>query len=403
MSWLTRERLTVYPRIIVALYIILGAYLLIIPGLSGGKAADFMGKPLGADFSNYWSSSMLSLAGEPMAVYDFPRLIATQEAVTGVKFPLAFSYPPTFLLMILPLALLPYLASLGAWLLVTLSNYLLVIRRIAPHPLTPWLALAFPGTFQNFIQGQNGFLSAALLGGGLVILDRFPLTGGMLLGALSYKPHLAALIPVALLAGRCWRALAGAVISAVALALLSALIFGLGTWKAFSQSIPFTAELLNSGSVPWFKMPTIYAATRLVGGGSFLAYLLQGIAMLASVIVVSWTWLRVSSPAFRGVTLTLAILLSTPYAFDYDLAVLALPLAWLGWEAHVKGWIMPGEQVVLLIGWLMPIIAPIIAKATNLQFGPIILIALMVLAIKRSKLGNLAAPMIGVHKKVQLT
>ena len=84
--------------------------------------------------------------------------------------------------MILPLALLPYLASLVAWLLVTLSNYLLVIRRIAPHPLTPWLALAFPGTFQNFIQGQNGFLSAALLGGGLVILDRFPLTGGMLLG-----------------------------------------------------------------------------------------------------------------------------------------------------------------------------------------------------------------------------
>ena len=276
MSWLTRERLTVYPRIIVALYIILGVYLLIIPGLSGGKTADFMGKPLGADFSNYWSSSMLSLAGEPMAVYDFPRLIATQEAVTGVKFPLAFSYPPTFLLMILPLALLPYLASLVAWLLVTLSNYLLVIRRIAPHPLTPWLALAFPGTFQNFIQGQNGFLSAALLGGGLVILDRFPLTGGMLLGALSYKPHLAALIPVALLAGRCWRALAGAVISAVALALLSALIFGLGTWKAFYQSIPFTAALLNSGSVPWFKMPTIYAATRLVGGGSLPSLPLAG-------------------------------------------------------------------------------------------------------------------------------
>ena len=109
--------------------------------------------------------------------------------------------------------------------------------------------------------------------------------------------------------------------------------------------------------------------------------------MLASVIVVSLDLAAGLLPAFRGVTLTLAILLSTPYAFDYDLAVLALPLAWLGWEAHVKGWIMPGEQVLLLIGWLMPVIAPIIAKATNLQFGPIILIALMVLAIKRSKLG----------------
>jgi hypothetical protein len=113
--------------------------------------------------------------------------------------------------------------------------------------------------------------------------------------------------------------------------------------------------------------------------------------MLASIILVSWGWLRISSPAFRGALLTLAILLCTPYAFDYDLAVLALPLAWLSWEAHVEGWIMPGEQVILLIGWLMPIIAPIIAKATNLQFGPIILITLIVLAVKRSKLDNLSA------------
>jgi len=397
MSWLNRERLTVYPPIIVALYIILVAYLLILPGLRGGKAIDFMGKPLGADFSDYWSASSLALAGDPMAVYDFSRLIATQEAVTGVKFPLFFSYPPIFLLMVLPLALLPYLASLAAWLAVTLSIYLLVIRRIAPHPLATWLALAFPGTFQNFIQGQNGFLSAALLGGGLLILDRFPLTGGMLLGALSYKPHLAVLIPVALLAGRYWRALAGVIISAGSLALLSALIFGLGTWKACYQSIPFTAELLNSGSVPWFKMPTIYAAIRLAGGGLLIAQVLQGIAMLSSIIMVSWTWLRISSPASRAVVLTLAILLCTPYAFDYDLAMLALPLAWLGWEAHVKGWIMRGEKVLLLIGWLMPIIAPIIAKATNLQFGPIILIALIVLAFKRSKLGNLSAPLLKPH------
>ncbi len=29
----------------------------------------FMGKPLGADFSNYWTSSKLSRPGDPMAVY----------------------------------------------------------------------------------------------------------------------------------------------------------------------------------------------------------------------------------------------------------------------------------------------------------------------------------------------
>ena len=383
MTCLNRERLTIYSRIILVLYLLIGGYS-VVGGLLGGGPGltDVLGKPVGTDFSNYWVASRLALAGEPGAVYDFPRLEAAQEAATGVKFPLAFSYPPTFLLLILPLALLPYLASLCVWLAVTLSGYLWVVRRIAPHPLTIWLTLAFPGTFQNFFHGQNGFLSAALLGGGLLLLERFPLWGGMLLGLLSYKPHLGVLIPVALLAGRRWSALGGAAASAGALALASALMFGQETWVAFFKSIPFTMELLNTGSVPWHKMATIFAAARLAGAGVGVARLLQGMVLAACVAAVAWTWFRSDSPALRAAVLCLGILLSTPYAFEYDLALLALPIAYLAWEGHTRGW-HPLEQGVLLLAWLMPMVAPGLAKFTGLQLGPLVLAALLVLGLRR--------------------
>jgi len=109
----------------------------------------------------------------------------------------------------LPLSLLPYLASLAIWLAATLAVFLLVLWRIGRLPLIFLLSLAFPGTWINFICGQNGFLSAALLGGGLLLLDRFPLVAGLLLGLLGFKPHLAFLVPVALLAGRHGKALLG--------------------------------------------------------------------------------------------------------------------------------------------------------------------------------------------------
>ena len=73
-----------------------------------------------------------------------------------------------------------------------------------PHRATFLLLLSFPGTYQNFIHGQNGFLSAAILGGGLLCLNRFPFIAGFIFGFLTYKPHLAILVPVVLAAGKHW-------------------------------------------------------------------------------------------------------------------------------------------------------------------------------------------------------
>ena len=189
------------------------------------------------DFVRFWAASTLTLAGNPAGAYSLPLIKAVVQAVSGWDPPSVAPYPPTFLLLILPLALMPYQLSLAVWQGLTLGGYLLLMRRIAPHPLTPWLFLGFPAIFLNISYGQNGLLSTVLLGGGLLLAEYHPLAGGGLLGLLTYKPQLAWLIPLALAAGRRGRTLGGMLSAAAGLALATLWAFGPDTWIAFLKSL----------------------------------------------------------------------------------------------------------------------------------------------------------------------
>ena len=68
------------------------------------------------------------------------------------------------------------------------------------------LALAFPAVFVNIGHGHNGFLTAALIGAGLLMLDRRPILAGILFGLMAYKPQFGVLIPLVLAATGRWRA-----------------------------------------------------------------------------------------------------------------------------------------------------------------------------------------------------
>ena len=344
---------------------------------------------MGRDFSHYWTAASLALSGEPAEVYDFPRLKAAGEPIFGPGTALPWLYPPTFLLIILPLALLPYLVALALWIIPALIGYLWILRRLAPHPLTLWLTLSFPGTYQNILFGQNGFLSAILLGGGILLLERFPLAAGVLLGLLSYKPHLMVLVVLALAAGRYWRALLSTVCVTAALAAASVLVLGTGVWIAFLNSTPESVKALQAGLLPWskaplhlFNMPTVFCALLEAGARPSTARIMQGAVMLGVAVVLGWAWFRRAPLAIRGSLLVIGILLFTPYAAIYDLVLMALPLAWLSWDGHTRGWLR-GEPPLLLLAWLIPVVAPILALATNLQLAPLILILLAMLALRR--------------------
>jgi hypothetical protein len=382
MNWLSRERVNNYPWVFIVLYLGIGGYW-IFHSLFSGNRIDPMGTPIGADFIVYWVVSSFCLDGNPAAAYDIPKLNAAFKVLTGSDtYQQAWNYSPTVLLMVLPLALLPYFLSLFIWLSILLSSALIILRNIAPHPATMKLALAFPGTFQNFMQGQNGFLSASLLGSGLLLLDRFPFTSGFFLGLMSYKPHLAVLVPIALIAGKRWRALSAAIATAGGLILFSLLLFGLEIWKVYLEYLFFIAPRLLDLSHLWAKMITVFASVRLLGGSKEMAWGLQGVVTVLATAVVFWVWRQKASYAIRSSVLILGTLLATPYAFDYDLFILSLPIAWVGWEQDHSGW-KAQEKFILLISWLSPFIVPTLAKATGFQIGPIIFAVFLILLVRR--------------------
>jgi hypothetical protein len=382
--WLLSRVLTISLPLLVGLYLLMwGFWILTGPGL-----LDRSGNPIGGDYSLFWSASSLALKGNAAAAYDFSSLRAVELRVFDRDISYPFIYPPTLLLLLLPFGLLPYLPSLALWLAATGGGYLWLIRRIAPHPRIIWLTLAFPGAFQNLGFGQNGFLSSLLLGGGLLALDRYPLAAGVLFGLLTYKPHLAALIPVALLAGRYWRALLSMAVTTVVFIAVSILVFGVKAWEGFLTNLPMAVKGLETGDfLLIYKMPSVFSALIFAGAGLMTARVLHGVVMLASVAAVFWVWRRGLGPAIRNAVLTLGILMFIPYSFIYDLAILALPLAWLGWEGYTRGW-LPGEKAFLILGYFTPLAAPGVAQITHVQPAPLVLGALLFLAWRRAARGS---------------
>ena len=64
------------------------------------------------------------------------------------------------------------------------------------------MAITIPTVFHNIQVGQNGFLTAALIGGVLEFMERRPAMAGVCLGLLTYKPQFGVLVPVALVERR---------------------------------------------------------------------------------------------------------------------------------------------------------------------------------------------------------
>ena len=392
MSWHEGERATVIGGVILSALALVCYIGIVHAAWNFATLTTPEHRPLAPDFANYWSAAKLARSGKAAAAYDLDRLYQVEQKVFGThsRYGSGWYYPPTFLLAVLPSGWLPYLPALLIWLTVTFLLYSLVWSRLCTHPILIPLFLLFPAMFHNFLIGQNGYLTGALLGGGLLLLDGWPLAAGCLFGLLTYKPHLVILVFPALMLARRWKALSAAVATSLLLILISVAVFGYQLWFTYFQAMALPMREVEMGSAPWRIMPTFFVAVRAAGGGVSAAYLIQGVVMLAVAAGVAWVWRNPAAPlASRGTVLILGILLFTPYEFDYDLAILALALGWL-WEEGRRCGRLPGELLLLLAGWLLPAAAPIVYTWINLsqghlQIGPVILAALFLLSLRKAR------------------
>jgi len=387
-DWLDRQRVLAYAAILGAFEIALGLFWT----LGARNNLDPLGKPLGTDFLSFWSASRLALDGTPALAYDVVAHAGVQAAVTGGAPTgyFGFFYPPVFLLACLPLALLPYGAALSVWLVATVTPLLFALRRLLGGlaPLELAACLAFPALIINAGHGQNGFLSAALFALACLCLDRRPLLAGLLLGAMIYKPQLAILIPFVLAFSGRWRAFAGAAAGAALLVALSWLVLGGASWAAFLGGLGLVQQTLADGFVEPAKMVSLYAALRLWHVPAPAALLAQTAAALA-VLMLVWHHARAASAPLLMALCVTGTLLATPFALDYDLTLLALPLAVL-LSAGRAGGFLPYEKTVLFAAFVLPLaVRPL--GLLLLPAAPPIIAALMALVVMRIRHAAAAA------------
>jgi hypothetical protein len=239
--------------------------------------------------------------------------------------------------------------------------------------------------FVNLGHGHNGFLTAALLGAGLVLIDRRPLVAGLLFGLLAYKPQFGLMIPLVLLASGRWRTLAAAALTVAGLALATTVAFGPEIWQAFVESTRFTrVVVLEAGDTGWHKIQSVFAWVRMWGGGVALAYAAQGAVTIMLAVTLAWSWRSATAFPLKAAALAIATILATPYSLDYDMMALAPAIAFLTIDGLTRGF-APFQKSALALLWIAPLIARSFAELTLIPIGVIAMLVVFDSVLRRSK------------------
>jgi arabinofuranan 3-O-arabinosyltransferase len=291
---------------------------------------DGLGIP--TDFVNVWAAGRLVLDGHPAQAYDWDIQKQVELALLRQDFPgyFAWHYPPPFLFVASLLAQFSYPVAFISWVSVSFGPYLAMMRAIVGRSLGLMLGVAFPMVFNNTLVGQNGFLTAALIGGTLYLMPARPILAGICLGLLSYKPQYGLLFPLVLIAASQWTVFFTAGVVAVAIALASWLAFGTESWQAFFHWMPmFSQAFLTEGKATWWKLQSLFSLVRYFGGTEQLAWAFQWVLSASVAVLLVLMWRSRVSYSMKAAALAAGTLLTTPYLFMYDMMVLAIPVAFL--------------------------------------------------------------------------
>ncbi len=329
------------------------------------------------DFYALWCSAVLAHDGTAATNYDADALHRSQVALgmhPGGYNP--FPYSPTLLLLLAPLGALGLAAAYATWMSATLAAYLWAVAGGRKDWRRLIAALIAPATSVTLLSGQSGFLSGALMLGGLRLAKTRPIVAGLLFGLLAYKPQLALLAPVALIAAGWQRVLWAAAGTAILCAAISSAAFGADVWTAWFDSLASYSERYHPLTA---LMPTIAANTRLLGAPSPLALVIQA-CVAAPVAVVVWRAFRRGPSPQAGALLVIGTFLATPHAFNYDMPMTAAVISWMLTERlDTRRSLSVLEAVVFSSALALPI-AMLAARQSPLpiSWAPLLLLFLLV-------------------------
>jgi hypothetical protein len=388
--WLTRERVIVYSASLLASQLILIGVWAVAHWVLNINSVP----PLGVDFRVYWSASFVSLHDSAIEAFD-PRQLHAIETKLLADTPsdvgyAPWVYPPTFQLLICPLALLPYLPSYALFACVGIACCLVACAPAVKAGALPWIfVIAFPGIWVATVCGQNSLLTLALAAGALGLLERRPLLSGVCAGMLVIKPQLAVLFPLMFLCGRHFRALAAMAATGGLFCAASGLLMGLPLWLKFFEVLSLfnTVVVQNGEGDIWKAMPTVFALARRLGASLPAAYVLHAAVAVSAILATAILWARRARLEVRSAAAVVTTLLAQPYLVYYDLAWLILPIIYLCVDRARWGDGTLVEGVIIAFAWLLPIPSFLaIFKPSMGQWGVVLLPILLVVLLRRAQL-----------------
>ncbi|MBS3978331.1 MAG: DUF2029 domain-containing protein [Rhodobacteraceae bacterium] len=285
------------------------------------------------DFANYWTAARLVLNGQALDLFAdhatyFRHLTDHFGPDTLWR---NWSYPPHYLLAIWPLGFLGYGTAMAAFLGLTLVAYLVALRAFV-GPIRTDLAVAtaivLPSVFDNLYHAQNGFLTAALLLGGLALRMERPVLAGVLIGCLTIKPQLGVLVPLLLLIERRWLVIASATLTAAGLVVLSGVLFGWDSWHGYlTQTLPYQSRVMTDFTGIFLgMMPTTFGALRVLEVDPQLALAVHAAVAVPLVGVAGWALWRCQDADLRAALAIMTTLVAMPYWLTYDYGIAAAAL-----------------------------------------------------------------------------
>lgn len=351
-------------------------------------AVGFNLDALGTDWMAFYGGVRWLVEGRLGGLFDGERFTAYLNSAfaSWLSQPMPFRpwvYPPTYLFVVLPFGLLPFIVSYAAFQLASAALLAVALWFASARPgarsgargFVIAAALLGPAAAINVGLGQNAFLVAALMVGGVRTLRGRPALGGAILGLLSVKPQDWLLVPVALAAAREWKALFWSIGAALALAIASLPAFGLDAWRHWLAMTETGYRQVNLGGV-WDD--SLYACLVAAGAPSGLATAVQAAGTLLGAGLV-YRAFRLGLPLNRKIAVLLAAtVFAAPHSALADTVLLAVAGAlWIADAA--PGGASLARWTLALALWLTPLFNPPLVSPLG-RLTPLLILAFVAAA-----------------------
>ncbi len=346
------------------LYVLVNMLRGLVPGMS-----------LGGDFVVFQTAAKFVAQGNALGAYTPASFAEMARSIAPGLGDLHWYYPPTFLLVVAPLGLLPALPALLVWNGASLAALYYALRALLGTRRNAGEGLAYGGVFMGIIFGQSSCLVGACICWVLAWRERRPYAAGLALAFAACKPQLVVVLGLILLLEGRWKLLLTAGAASSVLIALSMLCFGTDIWVSWWSHLGYALDVISANSILWKWLASLFAAMRGWGAPAALAYGLHFAVLLAAILALL-RLRRHASPALCNSAILTVSCFASPYFYVYDMPMLAAALMLAHEHIVARGW-KPWEKEKFTLLWLAPIALSLLSFVTPIYAQPFLLIGFL--------------------------